>query len=338
MFLLQRLLTAIGYCWQNPPYPPFGKGGNSKAPFTKGGRSQSGGILKSSGRKEHLCQRYSARVGFTPALLLFAFLCGPVLGAVALAEQPAELRVCLLEDNLPLSLRKENSGFDFDTGKAVAEALQRTFVPVWVPNSTQIQEIEESDFPLRRLAKNACDVIFSVPGEDALKGAPKASLGAPYYGAAFELVSPGGTGPADLAALRDTPVAVQAQTIASFILNARKVKMRTFFSVEAALIGVTKGEAETAFVWGPMAGWYLRSHPEVKLAFTNGYEPLAVARWNEHVATRKSDSELRTAIDAALNKLATTGTLKTFAERYGMQFHPPFATTYSAAEMQKLQP
>jgi ABC-type amino acid transport substrate-binding protein len=260
-----------------------------------------------------------------------------MLGAGARAEQNTELRVCLLEDNLPLSSRKENSGFDLDTGKAVAEALQRTFLPVWVANSTQIQEIEESDFPLRRLSKNECDAIFSIPGEEAIKDASKAALGAPYYGAAFEFVSRDGTGPSDLEALQETPVAVQAQTIASFILNARKVKMHTFFSVDAALRSVTKGEAPVAFVWGPLAGWYLRSHPDMKLAFTTGYEPPAVARWNEHVATRQSDTELRAAIDAALGRLVTDGTLKTLAERYGMVLRSPFATTYSAAELQKLK-
>jgi ABC-type amino acid transport substrate-binding protein len=210
-------------------------------------------------------------------------------------------------------------------------------VPVWVPNSTQIQEIEESDFPLRRLGKNECDAIFSIPGEEAIKDAPKAALGVPYYGAAFEFVSRDGTGPSDLKALQETPVAVQAQTIASFILNACKVTMHTFFSVDAALMGVTKGETSVAFVWGPLAGWYLRSHPDMKLAFTTGYEPPTVARWNEHVATRQSDTELRAAIDAALGRLVTAGTLKTLAERYGMVLRSPFATTYSAAELQKLK-
>jgi len=281
--------------------------------------------------------RASLVAGLTPALTILLLFNGPVLSAVARAEQNAELRVCFLEDNLPLSSRKENTGFDLDTGKAVAEALQRTFLPVWVANSTQIQEIEESDFPLRRLGKNECDAIFSIPGEEAIKDAPKAALGAPYYGAAFEFVSRDGTGPSDLKALQETPVAVQAQTIASFILNARKVKMHTFFSVDAALVGVTKGEAPVAFVWGPLAGWYLRSHPDMKLAFTTGYEPPAVARWNEHVATRQSDTELRAAIDAALGRLVTDGTLKTLAERYGMVLRSPFATTYSAAELQKLK-
>ena len=281
--------------------------------------------------------RAAGRAGFRPALPTLLLFNGLMLSAVTYAEQSAELRVCLLEDNLPLSSRKENSGFDLDTGKAVAEALQRTFLPVWVANSTQIQEIEESDFPLRRLGKNECDAIFSIPGEEAIKDAPKAALGAPYYGAAFEFVSRGGTGPSDLKALQETPVAVQAQTIASFILNARKVKMHTFFSVDAALEGVTKGEAPVAFVWGPLAGWYLRSRPDMKLAFTTGYEPPAVARWNEHVATRQSDTELRAAIDAALGRLVTAGTLKTLAERYGMVLRSPFATTYSAAELQKLK-
>jgi ABC-type amino acid transport substrate-binding protein len=272
-----------------------------------------------------------------PALTVLLLINVPGVSAVAQAEQQAELRVCLLEDNLPLSSRKENSGFDLDTGKAVAEALQRTFLPVWVPNSTQIQEIEESDFPLRRLGKNECDAIFSIPGAEALKDAPKAALGAPYYGAAFEFVSLNGAGPSDLKALQDTPVAVQAQTIASFILNARKVKMQTVFSVDAALTSVSKGEAAVAFVWGPIAGWYLRSHPDMKLAFTTGYEPPIAARWNEHVATRQNDTELRTAIDAALGRLVTDGTLKTIAERYGMILRSPFATIYSAAELQKLK-
>ena len=38
----------------------------------------------------------------------------------------------------------------------------------------------------------------------------------------------------------------------------------------------------------------------MKLTFATA-EPLSVARWNEHVATRKEDEALRTAIDAALD-------------------------------------
>jgi len=252
-------------------------------------------------------------------------------------EGKGDLRVCFLEDNLPLSFRKENKGFDLDTAKAVAEVLNRTLVPVWVKNSTQILEIEESDFPLRRLSKNECDAIFSVPGVEAIKDAPKAAIGEPYYGAAFELVGREGSGLSNLNSVGENPVAVQAQTVANFVLRARKAKMRTFFSVETALEGVEKGEATAALVWGPSAGWYLHNHPETQLSLATGYEPPAAVRWNEHVATRKSDTELREKIDVALAQLREKGALKLLLERYGIPAHSPFATTYSVAEMQRLQ-
>lgn len=274
---------------------------------------------------------------FSLYLYLYLFYLCLCLPSPALAQSLSELRVCFLEDNLPLSSVKESNGFDFDTAKAVASALGRSFVPVWTKNDTQIQEIEESDFPMRKLGRNECDAIFSMPGEDAIKDAPKAALGAPYYGAAFELIGREGMTQTNLNTLGDVPVAVQAQTIANFVLNARKAKMRTFFSVPAALEGVTKGEASLALLWGPLAGWHLRNHPEAKLTFATGYEPPAVICWNEHVATRKTDTELRTQLDAALAKLAADGTLKTLMGRYGIPFHQPFAATYSFAEMQKLK-
>jgi ABC-type amino acid transport substrate-binding protein len=267
--------------------------------------------------------------------LIAAGVLGP--GTPAFPEPQPDLRVCLLEANLPLSAREGEKGFDIDTAKAVAEALRRTFVPLWVKNDTQILEVEESDFPLRRLGRGECDAIFSVPGADAIKDSPKAALGAPYYGAAFELIGREGSVPAGIEAVGDNAVAVQAQTVANFFLNARKVKMQTFFSVDAALAGVAKGEAAAALVWGPTGGWYLHNHPDAELVFAAGSEPPAAVRWNEHVATRKDDAALRTAIDDVLTKLRDAGTLQTLAARYGMPFHKPFATTYSVAEMERLR-
>jgi ABC-type amino acid transport substrate-binding protein len=253
------------------------------------------------------------------------------------ASEPTEFRVCLLEDNLPYSSRQNNSGFDLDTAKAVAEALKQTLVPIWVKNNTHIDEIEDSDFPTRRLSRNECDALFSVPGPDAVKDSPKLTVGAPYYGAAFELIGRAGGAPTTLAALGENPVAVQSQTIANFVLNARKAKMRTFFSTEEALSGVAKGETATALLWGPTAGWYLHNHPELKLSFVAGYDPPAVVCWNEHVATRKSDQALRETIDKTLAQLNASGALQPLLEHHGIPFHKPFDTTYSLAEMQKLR-
>lgn len=252
------------------------------------------------------------------------------------ADEQNSLRVCFLENNLPYSSRQENSGFDFDTAKAVADALSKQFVPVWSKNATKIDEIEESDFPTRKLSRNECDAIFSMPGADAIKGSPKLVLGAPYYGAAFELIGKEQTGPNNLAALGNTLVAIQSQTIANFVLHARKTPLRTFFSTEEALNGVAKGEVTLALLWGPAAGWHLRTHADLKLFFVSGYTPPAVVRWNEHAATQKTATDLQGAIDGALKKLSEAGTLQEFAQKYGIPFHKPFDSTYSLAEMQKL--
>jgi polar amino acid transport system substrate-binding protein len=276
--------------------------------------------------------------GGKPVLLpfIFSLLLFFPFASSTLADDQNALRVCVLEDNLPYSSSKDNSGFDLDTAKAVAEALGRSLVPVWTKNSTKIDEVEESDFPTRKLARNECDAIFSIPGQDAIADSPKLALGAPYYGAAFELIGKEQNAPHNLSSLGAAPVAIQAQTIANYVLNARKAQIRTFFSTEEALNGVVKGEAALALLWGPSAGWHLRNHPDVKLFFVSAYKPPTVVRWNEHVATRKTDTALRDAIDGALKKLDEAGTLQSFLQRYGVPFHKPFDTTYSLAEMQKL--
>lgn len=253
------------------------------------------------------------------------------------ADEQNNFRVCFLENNLPYSSSKDNTGFDIDTAKAVAEALGRPLVAVWTKNSTHIDEIEESDFPTRKLSRNECDAIFSIPGQDAIKGSPQLAIGAPYYGAAFELIGREQNAPHDLAALGNTPVAIQSQTIANFVLHARKVPTHTFFSTGEAVNGVASGDATLALLWGPAVGWHLRNHPDLKLFFIEGYEPPTVVRWNEHVATRKTDADLREAIDKALVKIKESGMLQEFSQRYGMPFRQPFASTYSFAEMQKLR-
>ena len=270
-----------------------------------------------------------------PGVRLFFFLFFSTIPAQLFAGPSSPLRVCLLANNLPFSTQQEEKGFDFKVAQALAKTLGRTLVPVWVKHDERITEVDESDFPLRRLSKNECDAILSVPGWDAVGESPQVTLGLAYYGAAFELVGREGQTPASLQEVEQQAVAVQAQTIASFILESLKIPMQTFFSTEEALEALTRDEAELAFLWGPTAGWYAKNHPDAKLTFATA-EPLSVARWNEHVATRKEDEALRANIDAALTKLRNSGDLKTIAAHYGIPFYAPFKKTYDVMDMFKL--
>ena len=246
------------------------------------------------------------------------------------------LRACLLANNPPYSWQADESGFDLETARAVAEAIGRGFQPVWIEHDTRITEIEETDLPVFGLARGRCDAIFSVPGQDALDEAPTLVVGEPYYGAGFELVGPTDKSLRSLDEVGDGAVAVRAQTIANFMLSARRIQTFTVFSLEEALDAVGSGRAAAALLWGPKAGWHLSARPELSLRIVDGLEPPSVVRWNESVATRKDDAALRRAIDTALGSLTESGTLTRLLEKYGIPAHRPFATTYSFAEMQQL--
>ena len=258
----------------------------------------------------------------------------------AWSQDAGVFRTCLLANNPPYSWQADESGFDLETARAVAEALGRGFQPVWIEHDTRITEIEETDLPVFGLARGRCDAIFSVPGQDALDEAldeaPTLVVGEPYYGAGFELIGPTGKSLRSLDEVGDGAVAVRAQTIANFMLSARKIQTFTVFSLEEALDAVGSGRAAAALLWGPKAGWHLRAHPELPLRIVDTLEPPSVVRWNESVATRKDDTELRRAIDTALGSLTESGTLTRLLDKYGIPAHRPFATTYSFAEMQQL--
>lgn len=272
----------------------------------------------------------------------YFFICSVLVSAIALFNPPpaeaAPLRVCLLSHNLPYSARDTDNGFDVEVGRAVAANIKREFTPVWIDHPVSIQEIDESDIPLRRLTRGECDVIFSVPGpaRDSLAGLRELALGAAYYGAAFELIGAPGI-PSHLKGLREKPVAIQAQTVASFALAILQAKQRTYFSVAQALEGVAAGDAYAALLWGPTAGWYLAQHPAMSLTVADAYDPPAALRWNLHVASRAKDQGLRDAVDAALKKLQSDKQLPALATCYGFRLHSPFGSTYSLTEINRLR-
>ena len=277
------------------------------------------------------------RIPRSPLVRLFSAGWIAILSVCAVFGQAgAVFRACLLANNPPYSWQADESGFDFETAQAVAKSMGRRFEPVWVTHDTQITEIDETDLPFFRLSRGQCDAIFSVPGQEALSEAPALAVGAPYYGAGFELVGSTDTPPRSLDEIGDGPVAVRAQTIANFMLSARRIRTFTTFSLEEALDAISSGKAAAALLWGPKAGWHLRTHPELSLELVETLKPPSVVRWNESVATRKDDAELRQAIDAALSGLTETGTLIRLLEKYGIPVHRPFTTTYSFAEMQQL--
>jgi ABC-type amino acid transport substrate-binding protein len=271
--------------------------------------------------------------------ILSLFFLGVLVSFPALSDETVPLSICLLEDNMPYSGKVTSNGFDYDLGARLAERMGREFVPVWVSNSTQIQEIE-SDYPFRRLAKGECDVILSVPGtsESFEEGGKTIVLGPAYYAAAFELISFSEETSTNLRRLRSKNVAIQSQTVAHFALKMLGAKSKTYFSAADAISGVANGEADAGLLWGPTAGWLLRESDEQRpRGFVDNYEPPIALRWNVHFVTLSSNDILRGQVGDILVDIDASGELSGLMKKYNLPDRRPYAQTYTLGALNELQ-
>ena len=287
----------------------------------------------------------------TLALVTLAGMAGvpPAFAADLATDDKPAFKVCVLTNNTPYSSRESEQGFDLQLAAAVANAIDHRLEPVWIDNDERISEIDESDMPVGRLGRGDCDAIFSMPGppSETLGGRDGVTLGEPYYGAAFELVSCQADPPIALRGLRGKRVAIQSQTIAHFALMMVKAEPRNFFSTRGAFGAALKGEADAALLWGPSIGYELMVARKSGLALRDkafaacrlvaDYEPPRAVRWNLHVATRVERARLRERIDAALADLTRREALHKLMKRWGIPQHLPFETTYSLGAVNELQ-
>jgi len=212
----------------------------------------------------------------------------------------------------------------------VAQKIGRPLEPVWIASDPELQDVDDSDLPLKPLAKGRCDAVASVPGELALQGMHGVlALTRPYYGAGFELVGAAGL-PNDLAALKGRKVSVQATSVANLMAVSLRLDWTAQATTKAQLADLDAGKAQAALVWGPDLG-PLGRQPKA------GFTPPVVLRWNEHVATRKSDEALRVAIDGALADLAASGKVRELLVKYGVPAHAPFDKVFSSQDLAAIE-
>ena len=247
--------------------------------------------------------------------------------AVPLSAQGSELRVCLLDDDLPRAHRELERGFDLELMAAVAERIGRRLVPVWVPSAPPFSEIDDTELPIDVLVRGACDAAPSIPGLEALgDAAGRITLSRPYYGAAFELVSgPGVTGAIEsLQQLRGETVVVQLQTLGHLVAQQLGLSWLARPTGEEALAALRSRQADYALMWGPTLARLGERADEA-------WQPPTILRFNEHVAVSRRERSLGSEIDAALLELDGDGTLQQLAQRYGLH-RRPFDGVYSRAE------
>lgn len=245
---------------------------------------------------------------------------------VSASEAEAPLRVCFDDHDAPRAVKNAGNGYDVEIMTLVGEKIGRPMVPVWFETEPGMTEVEDSDLPLEPLAKGQCDAVASVPGDMALQGLhDKLALTAPYYGASFELVGPDSL-PNDLASLKGVKISVQNVSLANLVVARLGYDWTAQTTAKRQIEALDSGKAQAALIWGPSLG-DLGRKPKA------GFSSPSIFRWNEHVATRKSDEGLRRAIDGALADLVASGKVKDILVKYDVPPHGAFDKVFTPQDL-----
>jgi mxaJ protein len=224
------------------------------------------------------------------------------------AGSPA-LRVCADPDNLPYS-HQDGSGYENRLASWLAEELHRPLQVAWVPL--------QRGFIRKTLGEGRCDVLLGVPA-----GLERVATTRPYYRSGYVFVSRPLDGQPlrgfDDARLKDLRIGVQlpgdgAATPPGQVLAQRGAleRVRGFEplgalpSAQRAVQALADDEIDAAVLWGPPAAFFAR-RAGVPLVLTPVRGTVAGAAspfaFDMALAVRPGDTELRAALDAALQRL-----------------------------------
>jgi ABC-type amino acid transport substrate-binding protein len=224
---------------------------------------------------------------------------------LARVRSAGEIVVGLDQNNLPFSAaHPEPAGLDFEIAGLLAKELGVRLRAFWAYSS-------HDSYP-SKLTRGLCDVLLGVTLDDRF--ANRVQFSRPYYLAKYQMVVATGGGPLST----DEPLGVE-EGLALRGLKGRKVQ--TFPSTEALLEAVASGSPRAGYVISTRASWLASERWSGKLTFLGS--PQTSDSFPICAAVRKSDGDLKDAIDTAWDNLRRSGKLAQVFERWHVPFEPP---------------
>ena len=255
--------------------------------------------------------------GARRAALAVALMLG--LGAAGATARPLEairdrgvLSLCAHANALPFASKtQEPPGFQIELARALAAALGVGLHVEWVVSGIQFRVAD-------------CDIVLDTIAVAEAQAERRLQLSKPYQRSGVGLaLRPDARGVARFDDLVGHQVGVQGRSLAAMLLAQRGVRL-TFFGYEEEMVdAVARGEIEAAAVSPAAAGYFNLRHPQTPVQFVHAYDTEPELRWNLAVGLRRADPPLREAIDAAIDRLMSDGTVARIYARYGIEHRPP---------------
>jgi len=255
--------------------------------------------------------------GAKRAALAVALMLG--LGAVGATARPLEairdrgvLSLCAHANALPFASKTQDPpGFQIELARALAAALGVGLHVEWVVSGIQFRVAD-------------CDIVLDTIAVAEAQAERRLQLSKPYQRSGVGLaLRPDARGVTTFDDLVGHQVGVQGRSLAAMLLAQRGVRL-TFFGYEEEMVdAVARGEIEAAAVSPAAAGYFNLRHPQTPVRFVHAYDTEPELRWNLAVGLRRADPPLREAIDAAIDRLVSDGTVARIYARYGIEHRRP---------------
>jgi ABC-type amino acid transport substrate-binding protein len=243
-----------------------------------------------------------------------ALLGAAPVSARTLAEVQARgvISMCANPDSLPHASNKpEMPGFQVEIGRALANALGFQLQVDWIVARMRASLVD-------------CDMLLDTIADPEAQRAPvKLSNAYQRSGVALALRAGSGVvqGFQDIAP--DQRVGVMVNSLASKLLNQRGLRTVPYAFETDMVIDLAKGELDACAVSPASIAYYIHSHPDSGLRYVHAYDAEPELRWNLAVGLRRADAPFREAIDGAIDRLMTDGTVGRIYARYGIEHRPP---------------
>jgi polar amino acid transport system substrate-binding protein len=220
------------------------------------------------------------------------------------------LVVGLDQRNLPFSsAHPEPAGLDYEIAGLLADKLGVSLKVYWAYSA-------HDSYPSKLATKKSCDVMLGVM-PDARFG-NRVLYTNPYYLTSYRLVVRADAAPLRIDDLGREPVAVEQGAVVRGLPDG--TDQRSYPGLAEILEAVAKGEVKAGYVIGTRGSWLAHRDYADKLRLLNGAE---TDRFPICAAVRKSDADLKAALERAFDELAESGKLARVFERWHVPYVVP---------------
>lgn len=227
-------------------------------------------------------------------------------------RESGALGLCAHPNSLPFASKAGNpAGFQIELGQALAHELGVSLRPDWIITQYQMRSA-------------GCDIVLDVIADREAQGETNLRISKPYYrtGVALAVLPT-----SQLTSFRSlderTKVGVLVGSIAAMTLGQRHVPTSTFGFEVDSLDALVNHEIDAAAVTPTMASYFNQTHPDKTVRILGLDESEPNLSWNVAVGMVRPDDDFRNAVDRAMERLGTDGTIERIYRRYGVTLQKP---------------